>query len=207
MRQTEALYKQIGINPSANITERELEEYIILKAIRDYNHSKFPQSEQVIIEGIIRDVFSNNTRVKNLEKPIQDYGALKELVVQSFADQRLDYSRGQEIKAYQLYEISQVKSGCIILGESQAGKTTLVKLLEGALNKAMVNELKIRVAEARKQRLWKIAQETNYGMTLIEAKQKNKPVEEKPKETNEGFGGSDMSKKKRIKAPGKITDK
>jgi hypothetical protein len=37
--------------------EEELEEYIILKAVRDFNHSKFATEEHIIIEGIIKDVF------------------------------------------------------------------------------------------------------------------------------------------------------
>jgi hypothetical protein len=37
--------------------EEELEEYIILKAVRDYNHSKFAEADHIIIEGVIKDVF------------------------------------------------------------------------------------------------------------------------------------------------------
>ena len=37
-----------------------LEEYIIIKAIRDYNHSKFSNVELFLIEGVIKDVFTGS---------------------------------------------------------------------------------------------------------------------------------------------------
>jgi nicotinamide riboside kinase len=46
-----------------------------------------------------------------------------------------------------------VKQGCIVLGDTQSGKTALVNILETALNKAMKNELKLRVAQAHKDRM------------------------------------------------------
>jgi len=56
-RQTRSVYRQIGIFPEQDYDEDELEEYIILKAVRDYNHSKFSQDDHIIIEGIIKDIF------------------------------------------------------------------------------------------------------------------------------------------------------
>jgi hypothetical protein len=43
-------------------------------------------------------------------------------------------------KALQFYEIMNTKHGCIFVGEPQSGKTTLITLLESALNKAAMNE-------------------------------------------------------------------
>ena len=77
-------------------------------------------------------------------------------------------------KVFQLYEIVQVKQGCILLGESQSGKSTLISILESALNKAKNNELKIRIAQERKDRLRKIA---------IEYLEEKKREEENPKLT------------------------
>jgi hypothetical protein len=44
-----------------------------------------------------------------------------------------------------------------LLGDTQSGKTTLINILETALNMAMGNELKLRMAAARKDRLREIA--------------------------------------------------
>ena len=60
----------------------ELEEYIIIKAIRDYNHSKFSNQELFLIEGVIKDVFTGS--VSELDLLQSDYGNLKELILQSF---------------------------------------------------------------------------------------------------------------------------
>jgi hypothetical protein len=59
-----------------------LEEYIIIKAIRDYNHSKFSNVELFLIEGVIKDVFTGS--VSELDLLQSDYGNLKELILQSF---------------------------------------------------------------------------------------------------------------------------
>lgn len=56
-RQLRTVYRQIGIDPDITYEEEELEEYIILKAVRDFNHSKFAIEEHIIIEGIIKDIF------------------------------------------------------------------------------------------------------------------------------------------------------
>lgn len=67
-RQTRALYKSIGLNPDYERSEEELEEYIILKAVRDFNHSKFSAEEHIIVEGLIKDVFQS--AIPDLDAPI-----------------------------------------------------------------------------------------------------------------------------------------
>jgi hypothetical protein len=67
-RQLKTVYRQIGIDPEIQYDEEELEEYIILKAVRDFNHSKFAIEEHIIIEGIIKDIFQG--AVPDLDKPI-----------------------------------------------------------------------------------------------------------------------------------------
>ena len=67
-RQRRTVYRQIGIDPEQHYEEEELEEYIILKAVRDFNHSKFATEEHIIIEGIIKDIFQG--AVPDLDKPI-----------------------------------------------------------------------------------------------------------------------------------------
>lgn len=56
-RQRRIVYLQIGIDPDQNYDEEELEEYIVLKAVRDFNHSKFAFTEHILIEGAIKDIF------------------------------------------------------------------------------------------------------------------------------------------------------
>lgn len=76
-----------------------------------------------------------------------------------------------------------------MLGETQSGKTTLVNILECALNKARDNELKLRIAQCRKDRLRENA---------IKDLEEKKREEENPKGKNKskmkkeaGDGGID----------------
>ena len=110
-----------------------------MKAVRDFNHSKFAVEEHVIIEGIIKDIFQG--AVPDLDKPVQDYGNLKEAIHQSFEACKIDYSQQLKVKALHFYEIQRSKHGCILVGEPQSGKSTLIYLLQSALNKAAMNEL------------------------------------------------------------------
>ena len=162
--------KQIGLRSRERVDEIELEEYIIVKAVKDYNTSKFSHDMLHSINGIISDVFLGS--VPKLTKEGSNYSNLTELVFASFNQHKLDFSMKMNQKVFQLYEIVQVKQGCILLGESMSGKTTLASILETALNKAMGNELKIRIAQQRKQNLRKVA---------IEFFEEKKKEEENPK--------------------------
>lgn len=51
--------EQIGLNENEEIDEAELEERIVIKALKDYNCSKFAQQHFVNIEAIINDVFQH----------------------------------------------------------------------------------------------------------------------------------------------------
>ena len=57
-RQIETLYSLIGLK-TTKPTAEELEEQILIKAIKDYNKSKFADEEHAIIMNIIYDVFPN----------------------------------------------------------------------------------------------------------------------------------------------------
>lgn len=157
VRQRQTIYKQIGIDPSLQYTEEELEEYIILKAVRDYNHSKFALEDHIIIEGIIKDVFQG--AVPDLDAPIQDYSNLQECLHASFESQSYDFSKTMMVKALQFYEILRSKHGCIMIGDHQAGKTTLINLLMTALNKAALNEYMLAVQDHRKVKMLELVAE------------------------------------------------
>lgn len=137
------------------MSEIELEEYIIVKAVKDYNTSKFSHDMLSSINGIIADVFLGS--VPKLKKEGSNYSNLTELVFASFQEHKLDFNQKMNEKAFQLYEIVHVKQGCILLGDTQSGKSTLTKILETALNKASGNEMKLRMAQMRKDRLKEIA--------------------------------------------------
>ena len=87
--------------------ETQLEEYIIIKSVKDYNSSKFSKDMLSSINGIILDVFQGSVPSINLEN--NDYSNLRDLILQSFGTLKYDFNLNMEMKAYQLYEITQVK--------------------------------------------------------------------------------------------------
>jgi predicted ATP-binding protein involved in virulence len=60
------------------------------------------------------------------------------------------------VKALQFYEILRSKHGCIMMGEHQAGKSTLVRLLQNALNRASLNEFMLAVQDLRKSKMGRL---------------------------------------------------
>lgn len=81
-RQTRCVMKQIGLKPNAKMSEVELEEYIIVKAITDFNTSKFAHDMLAQINGIISDVFLGS--VPKRQPQGSDYSNLTELVFSGF---------------------------------------------------------------------------------------------------------------------------
>lgn len=192
-RQIKTVYRQIGLDPDLAYEEEELEEYIILKAVRDFNHSKFAGQDHIVIEGVIKDVFAN--AVPNLDAPVQDYGNLQEALDQSFDNNKYDNSPVMRTKALQFYEIMNTKHGCIFVGEPQSGKTTLINLLESALNKAAMNEYQLTVQDKRRAALVKLAQENMDK--FVEQQLARAGIEGKGKGNGEMVGHAAKAKSKK----------
>lgn len=82
--------KQIGLKPGTRISETELEDYIIVKAVKDFNTSKFSADMLQSINGIISDVFLGS--VPKLSSSGSNYSNLTELVFNSFQTHKLDFN-------------------------------------------------------------------------------------------------------------------
>ena len=83
--------KQIGLKANQRMQEVELEEYIIVKAVKDYNTSKFSHDMLHSINGIIADVFLGSVPLLRAEG--SNYSNLTELVFAAFKHHRLDYNK------------------------------------------------------------------------------------------------------------------
>ena len=132
--------------------------------MKDFNNAKFTNQDHKIISQLIVDIFSGHDATTSPDKTDtanaavkqqSDYGNLKELMQQHMFNAKLDHSAKMEALCYQMFEVTQVKSGCIILGATQSAKSTLIETLSGALNYASLNELKLRIAQIRKAKLVK----------------------------------------------------
>jgi hypothetical protein len=71
------------------------------------------------------------------------YGNLKACLFWTFSFMKLDPSPSMLDKTLVLYELLKAKHGIIILGDANSGKSTLLKLLENAINKSSINELNV----------------------------------------------------------------
>jgi hypothetical protein len=113
-----SLYQQIGLK-AKDISNEILDECIIIKSLKDFNNAKFAKEDRVMLEKLIYDVFiEHRSDTSQSQSDQSDYGNLKEMIQQKMFDSKLDHNLALEHKCYELYEISQVKTGCIIIGEA-----------------------------------------------------------------------------------------
>jgi dynein heavy chain, axonemal len=122
---------------------------MILKALRDFNEAKFGRADSIIVEGIIKDVFNVKTSTDATRLALRDdsidpyYGNLKTCLEWTFSFMKLNPSPLIVEKALLLYELLKAKHGIILLGDASTGKSTLIKMLENALNKSSLNEMQV----------------------------------------------------------------
>jgi dynein heavy chain, axonemal len=122
---------------------------MILKALRDFNEAKFGRADSIIVEGIIKDVFNVKTSTDATRLALRDdsidpyYGNLKACLEWTFSFMKLNPSPLIVEKALLLYELLKAKHGIILLGDASTGKSTLIRMLENALNKSSLNEMQV----------------------------------------------------------------
>lgn len=79
-----------------------------------------------MILSLIKNVFPSVDIEPKSQERETDFGNLTELFQLHMISHKLQKNAALEQKCYQLYEVTQVKMGCLIVGDSQASKTTLV---------------------------------------------------------------------------------
>ncbi len=72
---------------------------------------------------------------------------------------KLNYSSSIIDKALLLYELLKAKHGIILLGDACTGKSTLLKMLENALNKSSLNEMQVLMDQRYREKLNYISKE------------------------------------------------
>jgi hypothetical protein len=86
--------------------------------VQDFNLSKFKDSDHDVVNGLLENIFPD-CRLDTAPRDRQtDFGNLTELFQQHMSDNKLERNSALEQKCYQLYEISQVKMGCLVVGET-----------------------------------------------------------------------------------------
>jgi len=118
------------------------ENILLLRSINDVNLAKFLAIDLPLFKGITSDLFPN-TKIPEI-----DYSALNGAIdIQLKQMNLVDHPYFHE-KIIQFYEIILVRHGVMIVGGAFSGKTTILKVLSGALGelnkKGLMGENKVQ---------------------------------------------------------------
>ena len=116
------------------------EDDIILMSIKDVNLPKFVNQDIDIFKAILEDLFPGN---KSEEK---DNPKMDENINKIMRSNNLNPHTAMKTKIYQLNEMMRTRQGLMLVGESMAGKSTVIKTLAQvltAMNEFGEDELKV----------------------------------------------------------------
>ncbi|KAH9586143.1 Dynein heavy chain [Trypanosoma melophagium] len=141
MRAVNTVISAAGLNKKENPNEDE--DLLLLRALRDSNVPKFLKDDIVLFEGIISDLFPGT------KLPSTDYGvvvdALREVVI---AD-KLQPTPAFIEKCLQLYDITTLRHGLMLVGPAGSGKTMAYTALQKALSECALMQSKGKDVGAR----------------------------------------------------------
>jgi len=106
----------------------ESEDIIVLRAINDVNIAKFLADDLPLFVGITGDLFPG------VSVPNPDYGHLTTSLQKYLTTRGLQVVDATMLKCIQLYETLLVRHGLMLVGQTMAGKTTVIRALQGAMS-------------------------------------------------------------------------
>jgi dynein heavy chain, axonemal len=113
---------------AAGPSQRESE--ILMRVVRDMNVSKLVDADIAIFQTLIEDLFPK-IAVRKAEYP-----GLETSLVRCAKESDLALTPHWQLKVIQLYEVTLVRHGVIVMGDPGSGKTAAIKLLQDALTDA-----------------------------------------------------------------------
>lgn len=120
-----------------------LEEMLLLRALVDVNVPKFLAQDLPLFAGIIKDLFPT------LDTPKIDYGDLDKMIRESLDNQGLQQHEFLINKVIELYSMTLVRHGMMLVGPTGGGKTKCYKTLARAMGK--LNKMGVGEFESVKQ--------------------------------------------------------
>ena len=107
----------------------EKEDILMLRSLKDVNEPKFLQQDIPLFNNILSDLFPG------VELPAQDYELMDRALCDTAEELNLQTTEVFMTKIHQLYEMILVRHGLMIVGFSYGAKTSMLKMLAGALGK------------------------------------------------------------------------
>jgi dynein heavy chain len=121
MRAVFSVIKAAGVLKGKH--KEELEDKLVLKALRDVNVPKFLTNDLLLFDNIIMDLFPG------VEKPEDNYGLLVDSLNISITERGYINHDYFVKKVYQLYDTINVRHGLMLVGPAGGGKTQNYKCL------------------------------------------------------------------------------
>ncbi|EPY19341.1 dynein heavy chain [Strigomonas culicis] len=125
MRAVNTVISAAGLNKRENPNEDE--DVLLLRALRDSNVPKFLKDDIVLFEGIISDLFPGT------DLPQTDYGRIVASLEADIVKRALQPVPAFVQKCLQLYDVTTLRHGLMLVGPTGGGKTTAFTSLQNAL--------------------------------------------------------------------------
>lgn len=125
---------------AAGLNKREVpdgdEDVLLLRALRDSNVPKFLRGDIMLFEGIISDLFPGT------DLPKTDYGKMVEALQKSVLEVSFQPVPAFIEKCLQLYDVTTLRHGLMLVGPAGSGKTTAYTSLQRALTSCAERQAK-----------------------------------------------------------------
>eukprot|EP00965_Chrysotila_dentata_P078921 2602070-Pleurochrysis_carterae.AAC.1 len=105
------------------------EDLTMLRAIRDSNLPKFLKDDVLLFRAIIKDIFPG------VQEPVAEYASLEAELRKFTEDAGEQYVPTFETKCIQLYEMTVVRHGMMLVGPTGGGKSRVLKSLQAAMSR------------------------------------------------------------------------
>ena len=105
------------------------EDLQMLRAMRDSNLPKFLRDDIILFRAIIKDLFPG------IQEPIAAYEQLEANLNDVIAERGLQNAEVFQLKCIQLYEMTVVRHGMMLVGPTGGGKSQVFRALQGAMSR------------------------------------------------------------------------